>query len=659
MRFGLLIGALLCVPGALLATTPNNVMLGCPVGPNDSVFNTRIDALPADTNSATKIAAGSAVASIFEPSWGISYADASTPTVSYKTFYGSNVFTNWPYPDEYHIRREAGAKVGIFGFSAIGNPNGSPDHHLMVVRTNDCTFFETYNDYLNGKVQNCQDATANCNVASANTYTSTSYAFTLGQGTDAAGMPLAPVTWHVDELESGTINHAGRMTTGVGSFMFNSFVWPAASTAGGHTGCTTSTCLQLGNRIRLKASFSIAGVCNSGITLQDAYCTTILTAMKNYGLFLTDTGTNNGIQVADDFSTNQAAIAALAWIFNKQIPFTSTNFEVVDESSLERSATSYQVCGFGTTCMGAQQNFVTPAALFTGNGIGLGIPNDFPVLAGNYSFQVPFWTNTGTVSWAKTSGVGAVTTGGIYTPPADTSGGTSAVLTGTNSANSSVTAVLNIKILPFAGTPNALRVDSGSLTATVDGNGNSWAADPGILGINLMDGINTDFTNWSVNSNYAATRQIFQSSDYTGGDLSFTAAVPNGNYTVHLLFGTIYDSTSVRTPVTWLGYSGWDLNTWNPIQIDTQGISANAYYDYGASIAYTFATPADVFVPATVTNNIVKVTLFPLAPDIGPNHAPAAGGKISTINGIEIMAGPAVAPSNTTPNMLVCPIPSH
>lgn len=643
----LILLAILCSPAVVTATTPNNVMLGCPVLPNDAVFNVPINALPADTNSATKIGNASAVAFIFEPSWGISYADASTPTVNWKTFYGQNVFTGVPYPDEYHIRRESGAKVGIFGFAAKGN--SSPDHHILTVRKNDCNFFESYNDYLQGFTQTCSDGiTTGCNVTSAITYPSTSYAFSLGQGTDAAGLPLAPLTIHVDELESGVINHAARITTGTGSFTFNHFIWPAASTAGGNSGCTTTTCLQLGDRIRLKASFNIAGACNSGITAQDAMCTTLLTQWKNYGFILADTGTNNGITVADDFSTNQTALAALTWIFNKQIPFTSTNVEVVNESSLERSTTSYQVCAFNTTCLSGLQNFVTPAAAFTGSGIGLGIPYDFSVQAGAYSVQIPYWINTGTVSWVKTSGVGSITTGGLYTPPANTTGGSTAVLTGTSSANSSVTAVINVTILPNAGTPAGLRVDTGSLTATTDGNNNTWAADPGILGVTLLDGVQADSTAWIVKPFAAATRQIYQSASFSQADLSFTTALPNGSYTVQILLGTIYDGNVPRTPVSWIGNNNWDINTWDPIQVDVNGSSVDAQFSYGSYINYTFATPVSLYVPAVVTNNILQIKTFLLAPDVGTNLAPALGGKYSTINGIEIV--PATPTPSSTQN---------
>lgn len=163
-----------------------------------------------------------------------------------------------------------------------------------------------------------------------------------------------------------------------------------------------------------------------------------------------------------------------------------------------------------------------------------------------------------------------------------------------------------------------------------------------------MDGIQTDSVAWTVKPFATATRQIYQSASFSADDLSFTTALPNGSYTVQILFGNIYDGTAINTPVSWIGYGTWGINSLNPIQVDVNGVSVDASFSYGSYINYTFATPVSLYVPAVVTNNILQIKTFLLAPDVGTNLAPASGGKQSTINGIEIV--PATPTPSSTQN---------
>ena len=81
------------------SVVPQNQMLGCQVLPNDTVFNTPVDSLPVDSNSANMIASQSTVQLSFEPSWGISYADNSTPTRTFLTYYDSVTHHSFAFPN--------------------------------------------------------------------------------------------------------------------------------------------------------------------------------------------------------------------------------------------------------------------------------------------------------------------------------------------------------------------------------------------------------------------------------------------------------------------------------------------------------------------------------------------------------------------------------
>ena len=577
---------------------PQNKMLGCPVLPNDTVFSTPVNSLPLDPNSSAEIAAqNQGINFNIQPAWGISYADNSTPSRTLLGFYNLQSYPNFVFPlPGPNLKRESGDYVGVFSF-----PSNRPDHHIMTVRRTDCTFWETYDDYLNGYTRTCNDgSTPGCNVQSATTYASTNYAYpAAGWGTDAAGLLLAPLVWHLDEIKSGSINHAVRFTEGLAGIIFNVIRWPASATAGGCSVCPNS--LPMGARLRLKASFNIS---NFSPTAQ-----TMLTALQKYGMILADTGSNNAIQVATDVWSDPVVSAALTQIDSAGISIT--NFEVVDESSLQFAPDSYAVCPYNSTCVGTQNTYEQPIsqAVITatnssgattsqpialqGVTIGLGVPTVFPIQAGSYSFQIPYWVNNTsnqTVNWTLQSGVGSVTTAGVYTPPSTTANSTtaSAVLQGVSAADPNTTVSLYITVLPSGASPaGSIRIDTGALTNTTDANGNTWLADLGAEG--TFGTVTSDYPNWTTGN---PLRLQYQSDAVGyGNDLLYTIGIPNGNYKIHVLLGLPYNGCA-RPCGYYVGYFGDDQHTYNPQMIETQGVIQNHYFDFGALSGYAFASPA-------------------------------------------------------------------
>ncbi len=635
------------------SVVPQNQILGCPVLPNDSVFNTPVDSLPVDANSAAMIAAQNSAALSIQPSWGTSYADGSTPTRTFIGYYDSLVYPNFSFPVQGpNLKRESGDYVGTFQFAS------APDHHVMTVRRTDCNFFESYDDYLNNYTRTCNDGvTQNCNVQSATQYSSSTYNWnTAGWGTDAAGLLLAPLVWRVDEIKNGSVNHAVRFTEGLGGILFGAIRWPASSTAGGCSVCPNA--LPMGARLRLKSSFNISSF--------NAPAQTVLTALKKYGMILADTGSNNAIQTSTDVWDDPLVAAGFAQISAAAISLS--NFEVVDESSLQFAANSYAVCPFNTTCLGAANTYEqpvtqamvtaasvsggsstsTPVALL-GISIGLGVPLVLPIQAGSYSFQIPYWVNNTsnqTVNWTLQSGVGSVTAGGLYTPPATTSSSSAAtatVLKGTSAADSNISVTLYLYVLPPGTSPaGSIRIDSGAASSTTDLNGNVWLADTGAEGTSVA--VTADYPNWTTSN---ALRPVYQSAAiaYTN-DLRYTLVVPNGNYKVHMLFGVPYNGCGEPCGY-FAGYFGQDIHTYNPQILETQGVIQSHYFDFGALAGYAFGVPEDIYVPAKVTGNILNIGVAANAPDIGPNYTPAHSNKYNIINGIEIL------PDTSTPHWTI------
>ena len=124
-------------------------------------------------------------------------------------------------------------------------------------------------------------------------------------------------------------------------------------------------------------------------------------------MILSDTGLANAVQIMSDVSEDLTIMAAIQSLSRANMAFS--NFEAVDESSLEVDANSYQVCPFGKTCLNGTNSYVAPSdqAVITavassgtqtstpigiqGVAIGLGIPQTVAMAAGAYSYQIPSW----------------------------------------------------------------------------------------------------------------------------------------------------------------------------------------------------------------------------------------------------------------------------
>jgi hypothetical protein len=131
---------------------------------------------------------------------------------------------------------------------------------------------------------------------------------------DASGLSVFAGLARYDEANSGVINHAlaFTMSSTAGDSNGGYFVLPASHSKSSNT---TANLLPLGARIRLRASTDIS----SYSTINQA----ILTAMMNYGLILSDNGSNFNILGDTDANWNDSDLANLSGI-------TSSDFDVID-----------------------------------------------------------------------------------------------------------------------------------------------------------------------------------------------------------------------------------------------------------------------------------------------------------------------------------------
>lgn len=327
LGFALLITCtLLLVPAVVQAEEPlqgqaSPTLGGCPVLPADNIWNTPVDNLPLDPNSATYINTIGATrhvhADFGSGLWdgapiGIPFvvAPSNQPLVPINISPYASESDPGPYP----IPADAPVE---------GAPNTGGDRHVLVVRQGECKLYELYRAFRNG-------GGSSWNAESAATYDLNSNALRPDTWTsaDAACLPILPGLVRREEVVAGEINHALRFTA---PQTRKAHIWPARHDASNLTG---SQYPPMGQRFRLKAGFDISGYSH------DAQV--ILIALKKYGMILADNGSAWYISGAPDPGWDNDVLHELDAV-------VGSDFEAVDVSSLMVDPDSGQAQGFTVT----------------------------------------------------------------------------------------------------------------------------------------------------------------------------------------------------------------------------------------------------------------------------------------------------------------------
>lgn len=237
---------------------------GCQIFPDDNPWNTDISNYPVDPLSDEYIAAlpGNLHPDFGEnPDYGIPFnivpSSQKKVPVSFR-YYTQSDPGPYPIPPDAEIE---------------GGKSASGDRHVLVLQKGVCKLYEMWDAYPqdSGKSWTAGSGAIfhlNSNKLRPNGWTSA----------DAAGLPILPALVKCDEVAAGEIDHALRVT-------FNKtqrgYIHPATHFA---SDTREKDLPPMGLRIRMKASYDI-----SGITGQ-AYV--IAVAMKTYGMFVADNGSN-------------------------------------------------------------------------------------------------------------------------------------------------------------------------------------------------------------------------------------------------------------------------------------------------------------------------------------------------------------------------------
>ena len=301
---GLNIGVGVASPGVASAGTPVPGAPNCPMFPADNVWNTPIADLPVDPHSAQWLASMDASTTNLHPDFGPS-GDPSNPYgMPYTVVSPSHplVPITFQYADE--------SDPGPYPFGADtpieGGAQSTGDRHAIMVNPSTCTLYELYD---------AQYSPSGSTAGSGAIWNLNSDALRPAGWTsaDAAGLPILPGLVRYDEVQSGAITHAIRMTA---ESTDTSYIWPARHEAGT---ASNPDLPPMGARFRLKATFDISGY--------SPQAQVVLRAMQQYGLILADNGSNWYFGGTADDNWPLSLVDEL-----KTVPASA--FEAVDESSL-------------------------------------------------------------------------------------------------------------------------------------------------------------------------------------------------------------------------------------------------------------------------------------------------------------------------------------
>jgi len=325
-------------PTISLAQAP--LLGGCQVFPGNNIWNVPVNNLPVDPNSNN-------------------YVNSIGLNTGMHADFGSGLWQGEPIGIPYVIVPAGQAKVNLnFGYSDESDPGPYPipanapieggagsngDRHVLVLEQGTCKLYETWSSYPqpNGSWQAGSGAVFDLNSNNLRPATWTS--------ADAAGLPVLPGLVRRDEVVAGVINHALRFTI---QRTRNSYIWPARHKASSDSNPNLP---PMGQRFRLKANFDISSFPRD--------VQVILTALKTYGMFVADNGSNWYLSGAPDPTWDNNMLSQLGKVHG-------TDFEAINEAALQISANSGQaavgpaaITALEGTPQGAVINSAFPATL--------------------------------------------------------------------------------------------------------------------------------------------------------------------------------------------------------------------------------------------------------------------------------------------------------
>ena len=286
---------------------------GCAVFPADNVWNTPIDTLPVDANSAAYVATIGRDRTM-HADFGSGLWAGGPIGIPYAVVPGTQrkVTVTFDYADE----SDPGPYPIPTAAPIEGGPDSEGDRHVLIVDRDHCMLYELYDAF--------PQADGSWSAGSGAIYDLRSNALRPAgwSSADAAGLPILPGLVRYEEVASGEIRHAIRFTA---PQTRRAYSWPARHYASSLTGAQYP---PMGQRFRLRADFDLSTF--------SPQVQVILRALKVYGMILADNGSSWYISGVPDERWDNDVLHELHLV-------RGADFEAVDESSLMLDPNSGQV----------------------------------------------------------------------------------------------------------------------------------------------------------------------------------------------------------------------------------------------------------------------------------------------------------------------------
>ena len=287
--------------------------LTCPVFPADNVWNTPIDKLPVDANSAAYIASIGADKGM-HPDFASGTWEGKPIGIPYVIVPGSQPRVQVAF--DYKGQSDPGPYPIPTNVPIEGGPTSKGDRHVIMIDKEKCTLYELYAAYPQ------TDGSWHAGSGAIFDLKSNSLRTTGWTSADAAGLPIFPGLVRYDEAASGEIRHALRFTA---PRTRKEFIWPASHYA---SRLTDMQYPPMGQRFRLKSGFNVNGF--------SPEVQVILKALKTFGMFLADNGSAWFLSGVHDSRWDDDQVHELRRV-------RGSDFEAVDEFSLRVDNKSAQV----------------------------------------------------------------------------------------------------------------------------------------------------------------------------------------------------------------------------------------------------------------------------------------------------------------------------
>ncbi|MGH3024274.1 MAG: hypothetical protein ACRDNI_11505 [Gaiellaceae bacterium] len=265
-----LAGALLA-PAALAA--PLREAPDCPVFPASSVWNQRVDRLPVRKDSRALVRSIGRHLNL-HADFGSGLWDGGPIGIPVTVVDGaqSASFVDFLYADE----SDAGPYPIPPNVAIEGGPDADGDRHAIVVDRDSCRLYELFDLHPGWSAGSGAIWSLRSNRLRPRGWTSA----------DAAGLPILPGLARYDEVATGRIDHALRVTVRRSR---RGYIYPARHFA---SSLTDRRLPPMGLRLKLRRSFPVSGF--------PRQARVVLRALKRYGMIVADNGSSWYVSGAPD-----------------------------------------------------------------------------------------------------------------------------------------------------------------------------------------------------------------------------------------------------------------------------------------------------------------------------------------------------------------------